>query len=490
MAPESRPDVYPAPTRAPDRPLYVLRIGEEPGEDGPQLVTDAGELHGDLRVASSESGPFVPIRDAIDQSPEIRDALLSMSPEPALERWRKLRSIALAAPVSWSVFVASQLKEVRELSTDARRVIESPAFKAAELEPATAAATKARRTKIERAVTMRTAYAGIEAAVGVAALVVLIAGFRRFRAIPIAIGAGAGIWWLFHAGMPDRCFGPKAYRELFLAWLGLGGALAALLLAPSETKIARGLRRRLGLEPAGAAGVPDPRGPGADRDLIATLAAAWAGVALPFLLRWLGTVGLSDLNRAAFFVLFCLAAFLGFLAWRKDESVVPPRFRNLAIAAVLGFGVTTAADVASRSSLATVIAAQTCIAPESAAKLKGVQESSAKETTAARKETQTQALAFWIAILAAPISEEMLYRGTLQRVARRRLGARWAIVLSGVVFGIAHALAFPAAFYQHFGLGLAFASVFELAGGGAVGVVASAATHAMWNAWLAGMPVF
>ncbi len=475
-----------------DRPLYALRPGEEGGDGGdegsrggPQLVADVGELTADLRVASSASGPFVPLREAIDQSPEIRDALLSMSPEPALERWRKLRAIAIAAPVSWSVFVASELKQARELSEDARRVVESPAFKAAELDPATAAATKARRTKIERAIGMRTAYAGVEAAIGLAALIVLIAGLRRFRAIPIAVGAGAGIWWLFHAGMPDRCFGPKAYRELFLAWLGLGGALAALLLAPSETKIARGLRQRLGLD-RGAPGEGSAR----DRDLIATLAAAWAGVALPFILRWLGNVGLPDLQRAAFFVLFCLAAFLGFLAWRKDETVVPPRFRDLALAAVLGFGVTTAADVASRASLATVIAAQTCIAPESAAKLKGVQESSAKETTAARKETQTQALAFWIAILAAPISEEMLYRGTLQRVARRRMGARGAIALSAIVFGVAHALAFPAAFYQHFGLGLAFASVFELAGGGAVGVVASAATHAIWNAWLAGMPVF
>ena len=39
-------------------------------------------------------------------------------------------------------------------------------------------------------------------------------------------------------------------------------------------------------------------------------------------------------------------------------------------------------------------------------------------------------------------------------------------------------------------LGLAFASVFELAGGGAVAILACTATHFLWNWWLAAMPVF
>ena len=68
--------------------------------------------------------------------------------------------------------------------------------------------------------------------------------------------------------------------------------------------------------------------------------------------------------------------------------------------------------------------------------------------------------------------------------------SRAAMALSAAVFGFAHAQAFPAAFYQHFGLGLAFAAAFELAGGGAVGILASAVVHAAWNLWLAAMPVF
>jgi membrane protease YdiL (CAAX protease family) len=435
-------------------------------------------------VATAPEDRFVTVGDGLDHSPAIRDAFLSFSPDPGVERWRKLRALTVAAPVSWMLYVASEGKQVDVLAKDAKHLLDSEAFKAAESNPQTSQAAKIRRTKIERAVSMRWTYTAIEGFLGLAALLIVIAGLRRFRAVPISVGIGAAIYWLFLAGQPDKCF--RSFREIVLALLGFGGAIAAFALAPSETKIGRDLRDRLGI------GLPErskfmTRG---DRDLMAVLAAAWAGISLPFLLNGLGKAGVPDLARAVFFVGFCLAAFLGFLAWRKEQSKIAPKLQMLALAAALGFGVTTACDVAARATLATVVEAQTCINAESAKKLKGVQEASAKETTAARKETQTQALAFWIAVLAAPLAEEMLYRGTLQRIARRRLGSRWAMLLSAGVFGIAHALAFPDAFYQHFGLGLAFAAVFELAGGGAVAVVASAATHAMWNGWLAAMPVF
>jgi len=478
-APEST-----AEPRTPKRPIYVVL--PDATDDAPRLVTDIREIawSPDVRITGQPDGKFVGLDDAIDHAPDVREGLLSLTPDPALEKWRKYRAVALAAPVAWSVFVAGDFKQTSDLARDARRVTESPEFKAAELDPETSVASRARHEKIDRAIGMRWTYGAVEGAIGLVAAIVVILGLRRLRAVPIAVGFGAGLWWLFHAGQPGFCFGPKAFREMALAVLGLGGAIATIALAPGETRVVAYLRERLGL--------PSRRitiGP-QDQDLIATVAAVWAGLLLPFLLRWLGSAGLKDLSRAAFFVFFCLVTFLGFLAWRREESRVAPKLGGLALAALLGFGVTTACDVAARATLATVIEAQTCISPSSANKLKKVQESSAKETTAARKETQTQALAFWIAVLAAPLAEEMLYRGTLQRVARRRVGSRWSMLLSAGVFGVAHALAFPAAFYQHFGLGLAFAAVFELAGGGAVGVVASAATHAMWNGWLATMPVF
>ncbi len=490
-------DAYDAGAPAPPRlrSLYVIRPGDS--DDAPHLVTDVTEVDwtSDVLVSTTPAATpgvgsggrsrFVSVGDAIENAPDVRDALLSLSPDPKLERFRKLRAVALAAPVAWMMFVASDGKQVAELASDAGKLVSSPAFKAAEQDPDTSAMTLARHAKIDRAVAMRVAYVGVEAIVGFAAIAVLIAGLRRFRALPIAVGTGAGLWWLFHAGQPQWCFGVGAVRELILALLGLAGAVAAFVLAPSESRVVEDLRGRLGLP-----GANDKRFTLEDQDLLALLPAVWAGLLLPFFLRWLGTAGIRDLGRATFFVGFCLVCFLGFLAWRKELSRVVPRWPALALAAALGFGITAACDVASRAALATVIEAKTCINPESATNLKKLQESSAKETTAARKETQTQVLAFWIAVLAAPLAEEMLYRGTIQRLARRRLGERWAMLVSGATFGFAHALAFPAAFYQHFGLGLAFAAVFELAGAGAVGVLASAATHAMWNGWLAAMPVF
>jgi len=458
--------------------LYLQRTDD----DAPHLITDLREIEltSELRVASSPTGRFVGIGDAIDNAPDVREALLTLSPDPALERWGKYRAVALAAPVAWSMFVVSEFKQVSELSADVRRVVNSEDFKALEREPETSVAARAKHAKYDRAIAMKWVYAGVESAVGLAALIVILAGWRRFRAIPIALGTAAALWWLFHAGQPDKCF--KAPKEWILALLGGVGALATLVLAPSEHKVVKSLRARLGLLTHDTAALK--------QDLLATVAAAWAGIALPFLLRLLGNVGLSDRLRAVFFVGFCLFAFLAFLAWRREDSRVAPMLPRLALIAALGFGVTAACDVAARATLATYIEAKTCINPEAAAAMKAVQEKSAKETTAARRETQTQTLAFLIAVLAAPIAEELLYRGAIQRVARRRLGARGAMFLSAGVFGVAHALAFPTAFYQHFGLGLAFAAVFELAGAGAVGVIASAATHAMWNGWLATMPVF
>lgn len=467
---------------APRHPLYVLSPSETGDDDTPRLVGDLREIvvgH-ELRVSSLPTGRFVGIDDALDNDPAIREAFLALSPDPALDRWRRLRPIALAAPVAWSMYVYRDFEEVSRLSADARQVVNSAEFKELERDPQTSALARAKHAKIDRAIAMKWTYASIEAAIGLMALLVIIVGLRRFRAIPAAVGFGAGAWWLFHAGQPAKCF--RSFGDLALALLGLAGAIAVLVLAPSETRVVRSLRERLGLR-------ADENLARRNQDLFATLAAAWAGISLPFLLRQLGALRVGDMGRTTFFVGFCFLAFFGFLAWRREESRVAPHLGRLAAIAALGFGITAACDIASRAAFGTAVEAYHCVRPQST-KLKEIQGQSAKETTAARRETQTQTLAFFIAVVAAPVAEEVLYRGTLQRIARRRLGARWSMLLSALVFGFAHALAFPAAFYQHFGLGLAFAAVFELGGAGAVGVVASAATHAMWNGWLAAMPVF
>jgi membrane protease YdiL (CAAX protease family) len=472
---------------APRQGTFSIGVDEEPVH-----VLTLAELPLDVAtpVSTSPRGKFVGLGDAIDHDGAVRDAILELSPDPKLARWTNplVRLPLLLAPIAWGLFVVGEIRSTSALSADAHRVIDSPEFKQLELDPDTAAETKARRDRIEKMINGRWAYEIGEGAMSVAGIVVVLAGLRRYRAIPAALGLGAALWFLFQAGNPVRCFLHGAALDWSLAIAGLVAGGCAIFLAPSETTIAADLRARLGLPPR----VPQIGGwVRSERywDVVSTLAAVAAGLVLPFVMLTFNIVNAGNVLRIFFFVGFCTSVFIAGLSWRRETSSVPPRVIGLALAASLGFGMLTAADVGVRASFATVIEAQTCIAPQKTTSLNKMQEAGAKETTNARKDTQSDALAFFIAVIAAPLSEEMLYRGTIQRAARRAFGARKAMMLSALVFGIAHAVAFPAAFYQHIGLGLAFAAAFELAGGGAVGVLASAGTHLLWNLWLALTPV-
>jgi hypothetical protein len=220
--------------RAPARAVYVLRDGQDAGSA--HLLTDLREVEWtpSTMVAGEPEGRFVTVGDAIDHAPGIRDGLLSLSPDPSLDRWRKLRALTVAAPVSWMMYVASEAKQVDELSKDAKHLLDSEAFKSAEQNPQTAHAAQLRRAKIERAVSMRWTYTAVEGFLGLAALAIIIAGLRRFRSVPISVGVGAGVFWLFHAGQPDKCF--RSFREILLALLGFGGAIAAFALAPPRRR--------------------------------------------------------------------------------------------------------------------------------------------------------------------------------------------------------------------------------------------------------------
>lgn len=470
----------------------TLGVDDAPLSANESRVLSLDELPIDVAtpVSTSPRGKFVGLGDAIDHDPYVRDALLALSPDPKLERWNNplLRLPLLLAPIAWGLFVAGELRSTSALSTDAHRVLDSPEFKQLELDPDTATETKARRDRIERTLAGRWAYELGEAGMALAGVIVVLAGLRRWRAIPVALGFGAAFWFTFQAGNPARCFTHGALLDWTLALAGLVAAIGAIVLAPSETTIATDMRARLGLPPS----VPKTKGWARGEhywDVVSTLAAVAAGLVLPSIMAAFNVLHAGNVIRIFFFVGFCTAMFLAGLSWRRETSRVRPRLTTIVLAFSLGFGVLAAADVAVRASFATVVEVQSCVAPDAKTALNKVQEQGAKETTSARKDTQSDILAFFIAVFAAPLSEEMLYRGTIQRIARRAFGARKAMLLTAVIFGLAHLPVFPAAFYQHIGLGLAFAAAFELAGGGATGIVASAATHFLWNLWLALMPV-
>ena len=191
--------------------------------------------------------------------------------------------------------------------------------------------------------------------------------------------------------------------------------------------------------------------------------------------------------RGLVFIGTCTLVFFVFLAWRRDTSRAKPDFKAILLAALAGFGVVAAWDIVARSGLDASISLRSCLGLGTKA-LQAIHDAAAKETTGARHDTQSSAFNMFLTIVIAPISEELLYRGALQRVARRAIGARSAILISGFVFGVAHMFAFPTAFFEHFALGLAFASVFEIAGGGVVAVLATAGAHLAWNLYLSILP--
>ncbi|GAC1351862.1 MAG: hypothetical protein NVSMB1_08990 [Polyangiales bacterium] len=445
----------------------------------------------DTLIARSHEGPFVALGEAVDHAPELRDALLLLSPDPRLDRYRRFRPFALAAPVSWAFLVAKQASDVTEFARNADRELAAESTRTQlSTDPATGEASNAYlHARLDRLVAMRRAYVGIEGTLAIAAALIVVIGSRRLRALVVAIGIGACSFWLFHAAASGRCFGVRSWRDLLLAALGLSGAIVAFALAPSETAVVRSLRTRLGLSTSTARGPLSTRR-GFSQDVAAVIVASWAGLSLPFLLELMRRARLSDPFRASFFILFCFAVFLALLAYRVDDTRIAPRFQALALAALLGLGVTIGADIASRAALGVASEIAACVSTQSAKPFQALQTESGRETQSARRSAQSSGFAFLLAVLAAPLSEEMLYRGALQRIARRIMGARWAMLLSASIFALAHGFAFQHAFYQHFGLGLAFAAVFEMAGGTAIAVVACAMTHAAWNLWLASTPVF
>jgi len=429
-------------------------------------------------VATSPEGRFLSVGDAIERDVRIRDELLALSPDESVARFARLRFVALGAPIAWTLLVLSEVDFRSSLVRDARRVLHSAEFRAEERDPRTAIEATARRERIERWMRMQEIRLFAEGALGIVAAIVVVAGLRRWRALPIAVGLAAGFWWLFHAAERGRCFGASGVRELLVGILGLGGAAFALFIAPSESTIVRRLRERLGL-------------PATDtdrRDTRATVMAVALGLLLPSLLVFLQKIGVRDSIRLAALILITLGAFALAIRVRPDAGTIPTKARVLVACALLGFGLATAADLGGRAAPATVLEIGLCARGRSAAPT--TLSASSRETLAARRQTQSSPFVFWSVALVAPIAEEILYRGVLQRLARRSLGPRRGMLLSTLVFGLAHLATFRAAVYQHFALGLAFSATFELAGGSTAAVAASAVAHVLWNLWLATSPVF
>lgn len=78
-------------------------------------------------------------------------------------------------------------------------------------------------------------------------------------------------------------------------------------------------------------------------------------------------------------------------------------------------------------------------------------------------------------LVAAPIGEELLFRGFLYRVLRQRFGVTSALWTTALLFALLHVA--PHALVPYVGLGLAFGLVYEWVGS----LWANIVLHALWN---------
>jgi membrane protease YdiL (CAAX protease family) len=101
------------------------------------------------------------------------------------------------------------------------------------------------------------------------------------------------------------------------------------------------------------------------------------------------------------------------------------------------------------------------------------------EVTRNVHEAQRDIAFFMMTVIVAPIVEERVYRGALQRKLGERFGPRRAIAIAASVFGIAHLGIYRVAIYQTVLLGVGFGVAFEEGG-----LIASVVTHALWNLYL------
>ncbi|NLB53137.1 MAG: CPBP family intramembrane metalloprotease [Syntrophomonadaceae bacterium] len=80
-----------------------------------------------------------------------------------------------------------------------------------------------------------------------------------------------------------------------------------------------------------------------------------------------------------------------------------------------------------------------------------------------------------IGVVLAPLSEEMFYRGIIYPVFRRHLGPTWGIVISGIIFGLAHFDLWRAIPLAIGGMGLCY--IYEKTRS----ILVTTVAHGVWN---------
>jgi len=257
--------------------------------------------------------------------------------------------------------------------------------------------------------------------------------------------------------------------------VAFAGAGAVLALAPGPARITRETLALLAV-PAEDVRATRVRAPPS----IGYVASAFGVAAgLPLVLALAMWANVALVVRAAMFI-----AYAGIVPM-AIETFFEPRLRRarydwsrVPAAAALGFALTLGVTDVARHTMDAATYAQKCVDPSGydGSVTKRFLDAQNREVTRTSPEEGNPWALLMLNVLVAPLAEERIYRGLLQRVLVARVGRAAGIAGGAVAFGLAHLGVYRVATYQTMLLGAAFGVAY-----GDGGLAAAAIVHALWN---------
>jgi membrane protease YdiL (CAAX protease family) len=405
-----------------------------PGDLAPEH--GAARAQATTRVALSPSGPFVPVADALDASAPLRELFVAALDPLCAKTYRRVRFTLLLALVPFALLVEldRELWVVGVHGAGVRAVVELVVL-------AIVAADFVWRAPRHPKTT---------------AIVLLASATRYAMLVAKPCGAAAPTFWL--GGV-----------------VALAGAVAVFVLAPGPTRITREILALLAIAPADVRATRVRTPP----SLVYVASALVVAAGLPLVLALAIWANVSLLVRAAVFIAYAgivpTALELSF-----EHGVRRPKYdwAGLPGAVALGFALTLGVTDVARHTMDAATYTQKCVDPSGydGSVTKRFLDAQNREVNRTSPEEGNPWALLLLNVLVAPIAEERIYRGLLQRVLVARVGKVPGVVGGAVAFGLAHLGVYRVATYQTMLLGGAFGVAY-----GEGGIVAAAVVHALWN---------
>lgn len=404
-----------------------------PGE----LGEEGAELRSETLVARRREGPFLPFFQALHEDPALRAVFARALQLPALRRLRPWRTWLLAGLVPLLVVVEleRELWSSGAAPVGTRMVTDLFAFGYV-------------ATDLVRPVPRHPR---------VCTLLLLAVTARYLYMIAAAHGHGlSAIMWAAPA-------------------MALSSAVGVWALVPTRAALVARVLARFRLQ------APQPSRVTVPRAITRALAAALAVPAALLSVRALG--GDLWVQAAVFLGVGALAARLGSSPPAVAYGPIwDNRARLLRLVDAVALGLAVTLGLAGLAHYLVGAGAEVVKLTQPALYERAVARflrSEATETSRQIAGVRTRYAFVFMSTIAGPILEELIYRHALQRALRGRFGVARAILMTSLVFALAHLGVYRASLYQTVLLGVGFGVAYEEGG-----LLAAICVHAVWNGYL------